>query len=285
VTRRRDIEKHRRSINEIRDIMNSMKNLSLMETHKLSSFLDVQHSVVRHIEMVAADFLSFYPDTLELSANKSIDIYLLIGTERGFCGDFNHALLRQFEEMSKMHDMDKMRIVTVGHKLETLMENDEREIIFIDGASVAEEVGNVLNKIVTQLASMQERYGLLNLYVLYYKDEHQLFNQQLLPPFQNLLDHQSNETHAPELNYEPRDFLIDLGYHYLFVALYEILYTSLMAESRQRVAHLESAVQNMNEQSEELHRQSNILRQEEIIEEIEVILLSAASFDDKSFQG
>ena len=41
----------------------------------------------------------------------------------------------------------------------------------------------------------------------------------------------------------------------------------------------------MNEQSEELHRRSNVLRQEEIIEEIEVIVLSAANFDDKSFQG
>jgi hypothetical protein len=35
----------------------------------------------------------------------------------------------------------------------------------------------------------------------------------------------------------------------------------------------------MDEQSEELKRQSNVLRQEEIIEEIEVILLSEASLD------
>jgi len=37
----------------------------------------------------------------------------------------------------------------------------------------------------------------------------------------------------------------------------------------------------MDEQSEELHRQSNILRQEEIIEKIEVTLLSAASLDEQ----
>ena len=61
--------------------------------------------------------------------------------------------------------------------------------------------------------------------------------------------------------------------------MYEILYTSLMAESRQRLAHLEGTVQHMEEHSEELHRQGNILRQEEIIEEIEVILLSAVNLD------
>jgi F-type H+-transporting ATPase subunit gamma len=284
MTRRLDIEKHRHSLNEVRNIMNSMKNLSFMETHKISGFLDVQHSVVKHIESVAADFLSFYPDTLtqttDTPVDENIDVYLLIGAERGFCGDFNHALLRHYENMPITQSMDKLRLISVGHKLKMLLENDERTIIFIDGASVAEEVGYVLNQIVNQLVSIQEHYGSLNLYVLYHDDENQLVNQQLLPPFRNLLNNQSQEPHAPELNLEPEKFLIDLSYHYLFIVLYEILYSSLMAESRQRVAHLEGAVQHLDEQSEELHRQNNILRQEEIIEEIEVILLNAVSFDE-----
>jgi F-type H+-transporting ATPase subunit gamma len=181
--------------------------------------------------------------------------------------------------------VDKLRLICVGHKLETLLQSDERQIIFVDGASVAEEVGTVLNQIVNHLVSIQEHFGSLNLYVLYHDDENALINQQLLPPFQNLLHQQSQESHAPELNLEPRKFLLDLSYHYLFVVLYEILYTSLMAENSQRVAHLEGAVRHLDEQSEELHRQGSILRQEEIIEEIEVILLSAASLEQQSFQG
>ncbi|MCW8851554.1 MAG: F0F1 ATP synthase subunit gamma [Gammaproteobacteria bacterium] len=279
MTRRRDIDKHRHSLDEIREIMSSMKNLSFMEIHKISNFLEVQHSVVRHIEMVAADFLSFYPETPTDTSGTSVDVYLLLGTERGFCGDFNHSLLRHFEAMPIAHDMEKLRIITVGHKLNTLLTDDTRITVSIDGASVAEEVGNVLNEIVTQLASIQESDGLLNLYVLYHDDAGQLINQQLLPPFRNLQDRNPGEMYTPVLNYEPREFLADLGYHYLFFVLYEIMYTSLMAESRQRMSHLEGAVQNMDEQSEELKRQSNVLRQEEIIEEIEVILLSEASLD------
>ncbi len=285
MSRRRDLEKHRRSLDEIREIMNSMKNLSFMETRKISGFLDVQHSVVNHIETVAADFLGFYADTLSESTDTAVDVYLLIGTERGFCGDFNHALMRHFEGMPIIDTVDKLRLICVGHKLETLLQSDERQIIFVDGASVAEEVGTVLNQIVNRLASIQEHFGSLNLYVLYHDDENALINQQLLPPFQNLLDQQSEESHAPELNLEPRKFLLELSYHYLFVVLYEILYTSLMAENSQRVAHLEGAVRHLDEQSEELHRQGSILRQEEIIEEIEVILLSAASLEQQSFQG
>ncbi len=70
--------------------------------------------------------------------------------------------------------------------------------------------------------------------------------------------------------------------HYLFAALHEILYASLNAENHQRVAHLEGAVKHLDDESAELARQCNALRQEEIIEEIEVILLSAASLGERT---
>ena len=39
MSNRRDIETQLRSLNEIKEIMNAMKNLSLMEVHKLARFL------------------------------------------------------------------------------------------------------------------------------------------------------------------------------------------------------------------------------------------------------
>ena len=283
MTRRRDIEKHRRSLDEIRDIMSAMKNLAYMETRKMSGFIDTQHAVVNHIETVAVEFLSFNPDALSEASNTSIDVYLLIGTERGFCGDFNHALLHQFNDIKKSPGQDTVQIITVGHKLTTLFQEEKNAPIFIDGASVAEEVGKVLHQIVNQLTEIQEQYGVLNLYVLfqaYHDNERQIINRQLLPSLQDFLHQPETDPYPPELNLDSRTFLLELSYHYLFAALHEILYTSLMAESRQRLAHLETTIKHMDEQSEELHRQENVLRQEEIIEEIEVILLSATSFDE-----
>lgn len=49
-----------------------------------------------------------------------------------------------------------------------------------------------------------------------------------------------------------------------------------MAETQRRVAHLDNAVRHLDERLDALQRRSNQLRQEEIIEEIEVILLGAA---------
>jgi F-type H+-transporting ATPase subunit gamma len=47
-----------------------------------------------------------------------------------------------------------------------------------------------------------------------------------------------------------------------------------MAESRARLAHLESALQRLERDHTDLLRRRNVLRQEEITEEIEVLMLS-----------
>ncbi|MDH5485774.1 MAG: F0F1 ATP synthase subunit gamma [Gammaproteobacteria bacterium] len=283
MTHRRELEQHRRSLGEIRDIMNAMKNLSYMETRKISGFLDVQHAVVKQIETVASDFLSFYPDTLAGTINTATDVYLLIGSERGFCGDFNHALLQQYKSLTTSTDTGKLQLIGVGHKLSSLLDTNEHNITLIDGANVAEEISKVINQVVNRLLETQDQHDSLNLYVIYHGDEQQVINRQLLPPFHEQ-SHQQHKTYAPELNIQPKNFLLDLGYHYLFAVLHEILYTSLMAESRQRLAHLEGVVKHLDEQSEELHRQGNILRQEEIIEEIEVILLNSTNINQTTTQ-
>ena len=67
----------------------------------------------------------------------------------------------------------------------------------------------------------------------------------------------------------------DLTDHYLFAVLHEIFYISLMAENQRRLQHLEGAVKHLDDETVNLRRKSQIYRQEEITEEIEVILLNS----------
>ncbi|MDX2481589.1 MAG: FoF1 ATP synthase subunit gamma [Desulfuromusa sp.] len=282
MTKRQDLEHHRHSLGEIREIMNSMKTLAFMETRKLTRFLNAQQAVVRTIEDMAADFLSFHPETLPEIDEKN-RIYLLIGTERGFCGDFNQSLLHHLELTFKTHPCGEPLLIAVGHKLHTLIENKVGIITLVDGANVVEEVIIVLNQVVQTLSSLQKKHGILTLYGLYHSGNSGVVIQKLLPSFQHYLLRPAHFPHPPELNLPPADFLLELAEQYLFAALHEILYTSLMAENRNRVAHLDGAVKHLDDKSEELSRQSNALRQEEIIEEIEVILLSGSD-PEKSFR-
>jgi len=279
MTRRQDLEHHRHSLGEIREIMNSMKTLAYLETRKLSRFLKAQHVVVSSIEDTAADFLSFHPEAL-LEVDETTRAYLVIGTERGFCGDFNQTLVRHLESTLETPPVGNSFLIAVGHKLHTLVENDVRVAALIDGASVVEEITVVLNQMVHALSSLQERHGMPTVYGLYHGGNDGIVMQKLLPSFQRYLHQTPRFPHPPALNLSPEEFLLELTEQYLFAALHEMLYTSFMAENHNRLTHLEGAVKHLDDESDELARQCNALRQEEIIKEIEVILLSASSVDE-----
>ena len=276
MTRRRELEQHRHSLTEIRDIMNSMKTLAYMETRKLTRFLDAQHAVVQSLEEVAADLLGFHADILP-ETDAATAVYLLIGTERGFCGDFNHAVVRHLESTLEAHPQGDPLLLAVGRKLSSLLEGNKRLAATIDGASAAEEITSQLSQVVGELTVLQQKHGGIAVICLHHDSEDNIQTTKLLPPFQRLLHKAPVFSHPPVLNVSPREFLAELTEHYLVAALHEILYASLMAENYRRVTHLEGAVKHLDDESESLARLCNTLRQEEIVEEIEVILLSSSN--------
>lgn len=281
MSRRQQLERQRRSLDEVRDIMHSMKTLAYMETRKLARFLGAQEAMITSIETVANDFLSFHhsviPPPTELTS-----VYLVIGSEQGFCGDFNQTLKQQLTHALTQHQNPKPMLVAVGHKLHGLLEPTTQVIARIDGASVVEEVSRVLNDIVSQLTTLQQQYGTLALSCLYHRNSTDICLQALLPPFQHPLKPDPVNRFPPELHEAPSDFFLALTEQYVFAALYMTLYRSLMVENHKRVTHLDSAVKHLEDKSETLRRQSSALRREEIIEEIEVILLNTSNLDDSS---
>ena len=167
------------------------------------------------------------------------------------------------------------RLLAVGQKLNALLENDPRVEARLDGPNVAEEVFTVLQPIVREVARLQEVHGLLTLQAVYHRSDGKLVTRPLLPPCWQAGDPAPRHRHPPVMNLAPEDFLGGLTEHYLFAALHAMLYASLFAENQDRVSHLEGAVRYLDDEAERIAHRCHRLRQEEIIEEIEVILLSA----------
>ncbi|MBQ0720981.1 MAG: F0F1 ATP synthase subunit gamma [Gammaproteobacteria bacterium] len=287
MSRRRELEQHRHRLDETREIMSSMKALAFMETRKLTTFIDAQRAVVDHIHRVAEDFLNFYPDSLH-QAPQPKQVYLLLGSERGFCGNFNEALpaalhLEQAKEAAT--GQQGASIIAVGNKLCGLLATDpllvkQSALNPLDGVSVVEDIENTLIEIVDTLKRLQAQNTGLALRILYHDpDRQEIISTQVLPPFESQRQRNPAFTQPPQLNLAPEKFCRDLIDRYLFATLHETLYLSLMAENQRRVSHLESAVQQLDDKADELLRRSNTLRQEEITEEIEIILLSAANLE------
>jgi F-type H+-transporting ATPase subunit gamma len=282
MTRRRDLEAHRATLDEIHEIMNSMKSLAYMETRKLAGLLDTQHAVVEGIEAMAADFLGFYPETLA-GSEKTTDVHVLVGSERGFCGDFNATLARYLDAHLEQTAMEPPFLIAAGRKLHPLLESKPRLSAIIDGASTVDEVAEVIKRLVDAIAALQTQYGPSSVSVLHHApDAKGIVLNRLVPPFEGFRNGPRRFPYPPVLNLPPQAFFLELTDQYVFAALHEALYASLMAENHRRVRHLEGAVRHLDDRSSALRRKCNALRQEEIIEEIEIILLSASLFDHES---
>ena len=280
MTRRRDLVRRIGAYSEINGIMVAMKNLAYVETRRLAGFLDMQQQAVSMIEMAAADFLAFYGDRLN-HVQPAAQLHLLIGSERGFCGDFNDALLAQVRRHPGMMD-GAVPVIAVGSRLAARLQDGAGVAAFVEGPSVGEEVQPVLVRLVQQLRDLQQRHRgepLQGLTAHYHGGENgEVVSRRLLP----MPEHRKpGPWHAfpPLLNLAPFDFFSQLTDQYLFAVLHEVFYQSLMAENRQRLEHMDNALRKLDKDMARLRQQHNRLRQEEIIEEIEVILLSAEALD------
>jgi len=198
-----------------------------------------------------------------------------MGAQRGFCGDFNEQLLKQLELMLSDTAHNDITLIALGNKLHPLLSRFTQKIIYIEGADVVEEVYSVVDSLARALSTFKST---ASLYAVHHINHHnELITERLLPPFQDVICQDMKQTIEPVLNMPARDFFLDLTEHYLFSVLHQIIYVSLMIENQHRIQHLENATHHLDEKTEELKRKINTLRQEEIIEEIEVILLNASS--------
>jgi F-type H+-transporting ATPase subunit gamma len=263
-------------LKEISGIMTAMKSLSLVETRKLARFIDHQRRMLANIEAAAADFLSFFP--VEAADAKQPAILLLIGSERGFCGNFNERVLAALDALPG--GQPAPALLVVGSRLAAKLAHRPDIVARIDGASVTEDVPNVLNRIMDALRSASAALGTgAALFGLAHTAEGEPVLKRLLPfnppPAPRF-------AHPPRLQLAPPAFFAELLDQYLLAALYGLLYESLAAESRQRLAHMEQALDRLDETLSRLALKRNALRQEQIVEEIEVILSSQMAFHEQT---
>ena len=284
MSRRREIARRLEALSDIAGIMSAMKGLALMETRILMHFMASQRCMVEGIESAAAEFLLSHPAFASAPGPRP-ELCVLVGSEQGFCGDFNEVLLHRIEAMCAEKDTPVLWAV-VGRRLASRLGDRGCVTITVPGAIVADEVPSVLSRLTSEVSRVlaQSELAAYGLSVLYHAEETGDIRLRRLLPLRELPELDCVHPYPAELNLTPEAFLRGLTGHYLHAVLNEVLYSSLMVENRQRLAHMDRALQRLDEDSTRLKLAYNIQRQEEITEEIEVILLSADMLKETEFK-
>ena len=265
-------QRHLGALHDIRDIMAALKNISLTESQRLRRFLANQQRVMDGIEQAMGDFLGHFPHALP-GGDTAIDIVLLIGSERGFCGDFNESLLEQIQAGAT-----QPYLIAVGEKLAAKLDERRIQAEAVAGLSTVEDVPEVLLAIVDKLRELSARHGSSQLSIVHHHYDGHVQEIRRHQPFRHIAPTSSRRGYPPLLNVAPEIFFPQLLDHYLFAVLHSVLYSSLAAEHQLRLQHLEGAIEHIDRQCAALAQRYNNLRQELITEEIELIVLSAGAY-------
>jgi F-type H+-transporting ATPase subunit gamma len=283
MSKRTQIQRRLRALNEIGDIMEAMKNISLIETHKLARVLTCQHRVLESIEAAAADFMGHHLEITSERGPAVRRVLIAVGSQRGFCGDFNDSIARALYQYSRQYASNPPSMLVVGRRLAPKLGTDLHIIDVLDGPSVVEEVQPVLQRVMDALTGVQRRGdegGAFEVTVFAHREGEEVAARPIVP--RPASGNARDFSHPPLLNLSTQAFFYDLVHHYLWAQMHDVFYTSLMAENRRRLQHMEGATKRMEEKSNELLRKYNALRQEEITEEIEVIMLSNDALQKRS---
>ena len=275
MSRRREIARRLEALSDIAGIMSAMKGLALMEIRMLTDFLASQRRMVAGIEAAASEFLAEHAE-FGSGPTTGGELCVLVGSEQGFCGDFNESLLAHVEARTE-EDAAPVRWVVVGRRLASRIGGRDCVELALPGAMVADEVPATLLRLTRELSGSlaDDKLAGYGLSAFYHSDALGHIRMRHLLPLRDLRVQGLPSPSPAELNLSPGDFLRGLTGHYLHAVLNELLYDSLMAENRQRQAHMDRALQRLDEDRARLRLAFNAQRQEEITEEIEIVLLAA----------
>lgn len=277
MSQRREIERRLRTLADVAEIMGALKNAATVETLRLRRYVPAQQRVVRSVEAATQDFLTHYPQALQAPPG-SAEIVLVVGSERGFCGGYNEELVVALAREQATRGAAPAPVVVVGRRLAARLSQRMQLAAVLEAPSVADEVQPALTRLLAALQALPAVRGALLplvLTVLYHEVAGHASEVQVRRPFRAFAVRERGFSNPPQLYLEPLAFFRELTDHYLFGVLHELFYSALLAENERRMQHLEGALRRVERKRTELTLRSNALRQEEITEEIEVILLSA----------
>jgi len=268
MSRRRKIATRLSSYADVRTMLSAMKSIAMMELHKLGGHLDRQRMAMETVEIAAADFLSFH----ELPATAGKALYIAIGSERGFCGDFNEELLDGIGNARTRGG----HVLLIGSRLVDRFEEEDTLPNFLSGPNIVEELTAVLERVARWLEAQQlaTPETLLHVTVLFHDQAGPI--EKVIAPLPVPRERPGRQTvkgYPPYLTLEPRVFLAGLMEQAMLLGLREVFAFSLAAENRRRLEHMNNALRRLDERTVALERQLRKSRQEDIIQEIETLLI------------
>jgi F-type H+-transporting ATPase subunit gamma len=205
-------------------------------------------------------------------------LLILIGSQRGLCGNFNTTLFHFFEKdiLTAFNNNKKIQIIPIGKKAVNYVNSNPTYAVIaeypeLNASSLSTIASDVIAKIVTHTPPFT--------HVSVYHNQLKTFFIQkpqhiTLIPFEAHTKSNMQATIDYYWEQSPAEIIEQLAYQTLEVQLHYFLFQSLLAEHAARFISMDSATRNAQNLLEETQLQYNKLRQAKITKELTELVSS-----------
>jgi F-type H+-transporting ATPase subunit gamma len=261
-------------------------------THAMRLVSMSMHSHLKHHEQTYADYYkhleNLFYTTKHAAPNWKHPIFapekpsshrslaIIIGSQKGLCGNFNSSLFSLFEKHEKKNQNSFCDIIVIGGKAVTHFQHNKlhktialyprlsKTNIFMLGKNIVQNITNnhISYKHVTIYGNKLRTFFLQQPY----KQQLLPFDEHNLNPPKKRVPNKANHEHLWE---EPIEKIIDkLSLQYIEGKLQHALFLSLIAEQAARFLSMDNATRNAHKLLETTRLQYNKIRQAKITKEI-----------------
>ncbi len=277
-------------VGALRTISMGTWQMALNKIAKIKSFEEnYDHILMEILPLIKKSQLN-RRKTKEKTTNIADSIFLIIGTERGLCGQFNETLIDDSQKWINKQDISSYQIWAMGSRLIQKLEGRKINFNWRKPLPASDLTTYKQAYLTTQNWLDQfEDYDFNQFYILYNQlktgSQYQFSTYQLLPfEIKDLHMVQKQVTKKwppPIIETDPKGIYRQIVQNYIASSYYLILLKSSAAEHAARFNLMEEAKENASEIIEELQQVINVERKRKITQEVQELAAGAGLLDNK----
>ena len=259
-----------KSITVIKKITHAMRLISMSSHSKLKKHVESLHAYKQHLLPILCALEQSTQPEESISTKSKKTAYIIIGSEKGLCGNFNNLLFTYIEKTLSPSKLSPATVITVGKRATEFMRKKDLKLYKMYNKFTQSKIESIAEHLYQDV---------LNL-----KKDHQeiicLFNF----PRTFFLQEPLQEIVFPVTNYECSTTITNLDeYHWpqdskevsqaifnnlIKIHILRLLSQSMMAEQSARFISMDSSTQNAENLLKSMQLLYNKLRQAKITKEL-----------------
>ena len=206
-------------------------------------------------------------------------LIILIGSQRGLCGNFNTTLFHFFEKsVLTDHKKGTIQIIPIGKKAINYAEDNPLFSIIASFPELnAKTISSIAHDLLELLIKNEPKFTQVSVFSNKLKTFFiQKPHETKLIPFSHEGEHYNNNANGENYYWEqsPNELLDMLAYQTIEIHLHYLLFQSLLAEHAARFISMDNATRNAQTLLEDTQLQYNKLRQAKITKELTELVSS-----------